>query len=170
MSNFNRNDRSGGGRRSGGSRARRGEGDFPRRSSRREMHQAICSNCGNKCEVPFKPTGDKPVYCSDCFEKRGGGSSNRPGRRDSRRPRFEQRDNTNNKLVEQVNSLSTKLDRILNLLESKEQKKEKVETKKIEEEEVKKKVKKETKIKKKEVKKVAKKTKSKKKILKEKNK
>ncbi len=28
-----------------------------------------CDSCKKKCEVPFKPTGDKPVYCSDCFRK-----------------------------------------------------------------------------------------------------
>lgn len=34
------------------------------------MHKAICSECGEKCEVPFKPTGDKPVLCSNCFESK----------------------------------------------------------------------------------------------------
>jgi len=34
------------------------------------MHKAICSECGKKCEVPFKPTGDKPVLCSNCFESK----------------------------------------------------------------------------------------------------
>ncbi len=33
----------------------------------REMFQAICSTCGKTAEVPFKPRGDKPVYCRDCF-------------------------------------------------------------------------------------------------------
>ncbi|MDP3989883.1 MAG: DNA-directed RNA polymerase [archaeon] len=36
----------------------------------REMHKATCSECGNECEVPFKPTEGKPVYCRDCFNKR----------------------------------------------------------------------------------------------------
>jgi len=35
----------------------------------REMHKAVCSDCGNECEVPFKPTEGKPVYCRDCFAK-----------------------------------------------------------------------------------------------------
>lgn len=43
-----------------------------------EMTKVTCSACGVKCEVPFKPTSDKPVYCSDCFEKNGNGS--RPSR------------------------------------------------------------------------------------------
>lgn len=36
---------------------------------RRDMHEAICDRCGKRCEVPFKPSGSKPVYCSDCFRK-----------------------------------------------------------------------------------------------------
>jgi CxxC-x17-CxxC domain-containing protein len=34
----------------------------------REMFPATCSNCGKETQVPFQPRGDKPVYCSDCFE------------------------------------------------------------------------------------------------------
>jgi len=34
-----------------------------------EKHKAICSDCGKECEVPFKPTAGKPVYCGDCFQK-----------------------------------------------------------------------------------------------------
>ena len=36
----------------------------------REMHKAICAECKIECEVPFKPTEGKPVYCKDCFEKK----------------------------------------------------------------------------------------------------
>ncbi len=35
----------------------------------REMHAVVCAECGKDTEVPFKPTGDRPVYCSDCFNK-----------------------------------------------------------------------------------------------------
>ena len=40
-----------------------------RRSQRgpREMHPAVCAQCGIDTEVPFLPSGDRPVYCSDCF-------------------------------------------------------------------------------------------------------
>lgn len=34
------------------------------------MHQAICSECNKECEVPFKPSGDKPVFCRKCFKNR----------------------------------------------------------------------------------------------------
>ena len=35
----------------------------------REMHKAICADCGQECEVPFKPTEGKPVYCRECYPK-----------------------------------------------------------------------------------------------------
>jgi CxxC-x17-CxxC domain-containing protein len=50
----------GGGYSSGGERAPR------------EMFSATCSGCGQEARVPFQPSGDKPVYCSTCFEQRGG--------------------------------------------------------------------------------------------------
>jgi CxxC-x17-CxxC domain-containing protein len=38
----------------------------------REMFTATCSNCGQEARVPFQPRGDKPVYCSSCFEQMRG--------------------------------------------------------------------------------------------------
>lgn len=38
----------------------------------REMFTATCSNCGGEARVPFQPRGDKPVYCSSCFEQMRG--------------------------------------------------------------------------------------------------
>jgi CxxC-x17-CxxC domain-containing protein len=35
----------------------------------REMHKAVCGDCKKECEVPFKPTEGRPVYCRDCFSK-----------------------------------------------------------------------------------------------------
>lgn len=35
----------------------------------RQMHNVTCSDCGKETQVPFKPTGEKPVYCRDCFGK-----------------------------------------------------------------------------------------------------
>ncbi len=45
----------------------------------REMFTATCSACGKDAQVPFQPSGDKPVYCSDCFQQRGGGSGRSSG-------------------------------------------------------------------------------------------
>ena len=36
-------------------------------SGPREMHPAVCAQCGIDTQVPFLPRGDRPVYCSDCF-------------------------------------------------------------------------------------------------------
>jgi len=129
MGNYNRNNRSGGGGYGGGG------GDFRRRDSgRREMHSAVCDECGKDCEVPFKPSGDKPIYCSSCFEKKEGGGPRRPTRRGSGGSDFGKRDNTNKQLLEQVSSLNTKLDRILKVIEPNVEKKpvtKKTEAKKI---------------------------------------
>lgn len=35
----------------------------------REMHPAICAECGANTMVPFVPRTDKPVYCSNCYER-----------------------------------------------------------------------------------------------------
>ena len=51
----------------------------------REMFEVICDDCGRQCKVPFKPSNDKPIYCSDCFENHR--DSNKGGRRDDRRSR-----------------------------------------------------------------------------------
>lgn len=48
-----------------------------RDTGRREMHKAVCDNCGKNCEVPFKPSGDKPIYCNECFNKKNEGNSKR---------------------------------------------------------------------------------------------
>ncbi len=42
---------------------------FGGRSSGQELFSAVCSTCGNSCEVPFRPNGERPVYCSTCFGK-----------------------------------------------------------------------------------------------------
>lgn len=38
----------------------------------RQMFTATCSSCGQEAKVPFQPRGDKPVYCSTCFEQQRG--------------------------------------------------------------------------------------------------
>jgi CxxC-x17-CxxC domain-containing protein len=141
MGNFGRDDRGGrggfgGGRRSfggdrggfsgrsrggfGGGRGRSSFGD--RNDGPREMFDAVCDNCGKNCQVPFKPTQGKPIYCSDCFEKMGGREGRDEGR--SERPRFDRpsrddrapRADSQNKV--QFDSLNAKLDKIISLLET----------------------------------------------------
>lgn len=109
---FNRGTRSfGGGRNFGG----RNSYDRGNRNDR-QMFKAVCSNCGKDCEVPFNPTGDKPVYCSDCFGKMGGRDDRRPfdrSRQDNRGPSAD-------KYKTQLESINAKLDKILGLLQPKE--------------------------------------------------
>ena len=35
----------------------------------RQMFPVKCAQCGKDTEVPFEPRGDRPVYCSDCYNK-----------------------------------------------------------------------------------------------------
>ena len=32
------------------------------------LYEAVCSDCGKKCEVPFKPDPKRAVYCKTCWE------------------------------------------------------------------------------------------------------
>lgn len=66
-----RNDGGGGGYMSNGSRG--GGGGFGGGGGRREMFDVVCAECGKTTQVPFRPTGSRPVYCSDCFSGHGGG-------------------------------------------------------------------------------------------------
>lgn len=71
----------GGGGRFGGGRGGDRGGDRP-------MFQTTCSKCGKPAQIPFRPSGDRPVFCSNCFETEknsapsfGGGSNfSRPPR------------------------------------------------------------------------------------------
>jgi CxxC-x17-CxxC domain-containing protein len=70
-SRFGHPDRFGGGRRD----ERSGGGKFGDRPREKRFNEAICSECGKKCELPFKPTGDRPVYCRECFAARNDSGS-----------------------------------------------------------------------------------------------
>lgn len=40
----------------------------------RVMFKAVCADCASPCEVPFKPTAERPVYCKACWARRRSGS------------------------------------------------------------------------------------------------
>ena len=42
----------------------------PQEPPRRTMYAVVCFECGKDCEIPFKPSGGRPVYCQECFAKR----------------------------------------------------------------------------------------------------
>ncbi len=125
MGYFNRdsNNRSGRDNRGGGRGFGGGRDDRSsfRSDAPREMFKTVCSSCGKDCEVPFKPTSGKPVYCSDCFEKVGGrsadgGRNERPERRD--RPSFDRHQTPAPRVdnSKQFEDLNKKLDKIIELL------------------------------------------------------
>lgn len=71
-----------------------GKSNFGRRDrggERFQMHKAVCSKCAKECEVPFMPSGDRPVFCSECFEKNGNTSSRRSGGTNFGRSNFNDR-------------------------------------------------------------------------------
>ncbi|MCL6638715.1 MAG: zinc-ribbon domain containing protein [Firmicutes bacterium] len=54
-------------------RKQRNGGGFSRSARpQREMFAATCAACGAETEVPFRPSGDRPVYCRDCFRRNSG--------------------------------------------------------------------------------------------------
>lgn len=167
MKNFNR---------SGRSNDRRGGGNFGRRDSgrgfnrgrdnsdRSTMHKAICSECNADCEIPFKPTGSRPIFCSSCFEKQGQGGSrpNKFGGDRDRRPHFSKGGNTDQsnrgsgEIMKEIKTLNYKIDQLIKILTPKAlvEKEKKVAPKKV--------------AKKKVIKKTAKKKVAKKKVTKKK--
>lgn len=86
-------------------------------SFKREMHEVTCAKCGKQCEVPFKPTGDKPVYCSSCFKTEGEGNSFRDNLRSNSGSTNSSGSSSSGISQEQFKELNTKLDRVLEILE-----------------------------------------------------
>jgi CxxC-x17-CxxC domain-containing protein len=64
-----------GGKKFGGGGAWKRGGDHKvegARSTRPGMHDATCGKCGKACQVPFRPTGERPIFCSTCFANGSG--------------------------------------------------------------------------------------------------
>lgn len=134
--------RGGGFRGNGGGKPRFGGGNFQKKSwggdrgGDREvtMHQARCSNCGKDCEVPFKPTQGKPVFCKECFSKEAHGGDDRAPRREFERndrprrdfeprrdgPRPEHREHAGggDDMKKQIEMLTVKVDRLIQSVEN----------------------------------------------------
>jgi CxxC-x17-CxxC domain-containing protein len=96
------------------------------------LHKATCAECGKGCEVPFRPNGEKPVYCNDCFgQKREGTFNNndrgfdRPQKRDfaPARPSFRndredapRPDRRIDDLKNQMEMMNAKMDRLIEIM------------------------------------------------------
>lgn len=129
MGNFN--DR--GGNRGGGFRGGNGGGGRPsfggnRGGDRREvtMHKAVCDECHKSCEVPFRPSSDKPIYCNECFgDKRGNEAPRRefndrgPRKDFGGKPSFSKPTPApvSDDLKKQLSEMNNKLDRLVNAIE-----------------------------------------------------
>ncbi|GAC1633467.1 MAG: zinc-ribbon domain containing protein [Chloroflexota bacterium] len=61
-----RNSQGGGSSSYGGSSYGGGGGGYDR--PQRQMFSATCAQCGQEAMVPFEPRGDRPVYCSNCYQ------------------------------------------------------------------------------------------------------
>ncbi len=91
------------------------------------LHKATCAECGKMCEVPFRPIGGKPVYCKECFDRKGGNIGGERGRDrfpkrdfDSRgpaRPQFES-NRGNDVVVKQLEAMNAKLERLIQAVET----------------------------------------------------
>lgn len=122
----------GGGRGNGGFRGAQGGGRpaFQKKGfksgggERAQMHKAVCSECGKSCEVPFRPSSDKPIYCNDCFSSKRGGedrgerkSFDRGPKRDFNRPAressFSKPSSDNSDMKNQLRDISAKLDKLI---------------------------------------------------------
>lgn len=69
------------------------------------MHDAVCAKCGANCQVPFRPTQGKDVFCSKCFESNG---PREPRRFDNHRPAMQ--------APVDLREINDKLNRIIKLL------------------------------------------------------
>lgn len=99
---------------------------------RSEMFTATCDSCHKQCEVPFRPTGSKPVYCNNCFsakkEERDGGYSSKenPKQYPDRKhdlsfdgpPKPKAEDKRIDELKIQLNALNAKVDTLLRLMQT----------------------------------------------------
>jgi CxxC-x17-CxxC domain-containing protein len=146
MGNFQGGNRGGGGFRggNGGGRSNYGGGNRGDDRGPVTMHKAVCDECHKSCEVPFRPSGDKPVYCNDCFSKKRGNDDRGP-RKDfsgDRAPRREFNDRPTplpfakpagipNDTVKQFGEINARLDRIIAAIEKLPQPKETKQVEKI---------------------------------------
>src|SRR3989338_538426 len=107
--------------------AKKSWGDDRSDSRPANLHQATCAECSRMCEVPFRPTGERPVYCKECFENRGGNTGGESGgnkfpkkdffARDSARPSLE-KSGSSDVVVKQLETMNTKLDRLIRAVEA----------------------------------------------------
>lgn len=84
-----------------------------------QKYKADCAKCGAVCEVPFRPNGKKPVFCSNCFVKDADDAPR--GRREfSPRPSFDRPQRDDRSMADlkyELQGVNEKLERLLNVIE-----------------------------------------------------
>lgn len=88
------------------------------------LYRATCDQCRSACEVPFQPTGQRPVYCRDCFVSNDKESQfKRPSFLD-KKPSFNSTprpsSSNNDEVVRQLKALNNKMDQLLEALSADE--------------------------------------------------
>lgn len=83
------------------------------------MFKATCASCGKPCEVPFRPSGDRPVYCRDCFAKNAPQGGDRFAKKDfAPRAPFKPREDAGSADVRRtLETIVTKLDKLISVME-----------------------------------------------------
>jgi len=79
-----------------------------------QLFSATCAQCRKVCDVPFRPNGEKPVFCRDCF---GGKKDSRDFPRSAPAYTPVPADATLDGLKRQVDAMNKKLDAVLQLVE-----------------------------------------------------
>lgn len=90
------------------------------------MHKAVCDECGQSCEVPFRPSSDKPIYCDNCFKDKRGNEAPRREFNNDRGPKrdFNEKPSfskpaapVNDDIKKQLSEMNNKLDRLVSAIE-----------------------------------------------------
>lgn len=82
-------------------------------------HSAICDQCKQNCEVPFRPTGNKPIYCSNCFEGKRDAPDDRKTRRfDNKTSNYQVNDKAREQLTKTIEKLDNKIDKLIEIMEN----------------------------------------------------
>jgi CxxC-x17-CxxC domain-containing protein len=96
--------------------SRKDPGRGGHRGTSLEMFEITCDKCGKKSEVPFKPSGGKPVYCRDCFKREDSSSSRGKFREDfGPKERFERPERSDHS-TDDIEKINRKLDKIMKAL------------------------------------------------------
>ncbi len=102
-----------------------------RNGGQTQMFSATCAQCQKSCEVPFRPNGEKPVYCKDCFvsKRENPSTSNRESFQS--KPQSDTRTNDTrindvriDELKRSIEVIGDKLDRLTKMIENRNAPKE----------------------------------------------